>query len=393
VKRILLVDDESRVLEGIQQTLHADPDSWDVLLVPGADPALKALEHSSFDIVVSDMRVPGRGGASLLTEIQGRFPDMTRIALSETTLSSQSASVAHRVLSRTCNASELREIIERVIVLRDLVASPELRAVVGKVKALPSLSTTYLSLTEVMRKSGTSVGQVAAIIERDVAMAAKVLQLTNSAFFGLSQRVASLSSAVNLLGIETIRNLALASEAFRAFKPNPRIPVAVCQSIQDHAVKVAAIVGTLPVPRRMRDVAVVAGLLHDIGKLLLVSTLHEEYFAATARTKASGCRWFEAEQEILGTTHAEIGAYLLGLWGIPELAVEAIAHHHCPNRIAHSDFDCTTAVYVADLLAHESNPGSTEVHGGEIGERDRILLEQLGLSARLAEFRACAREL
>jgi HD-like signal output (HDOD) protein len=156
---------------------------------------------------------------------------------------------------------------------------------------------------------------------------------------------------------------------------------------------VAAIVGTLPVPRRMRDVAVVAGLLHDIGKLLLVSTLHEEYFAATARTKASGCRWFEAEQEILGTTHAEIGAYLLGLWGIPELAVEAIAHHHCPNRIAHSDFDCTTAVYVADLLAHESNPGSTEVHGGEIGERDRILLEQLGLSARLAEFRACAREL
>ena len=95
---------------------------------------------------------------------------------------------------------------------------------------------------------------------------------------------------------------------------------------------------------------------------------------------------------MLGTSHAEIGAYLLGLWGIPNLAVEAIAHHHRPTRIAHSDFDCTVAVYVADQLADELEAHPEGIKGLELGECERQCFETLGVLPRLEEFREIARE-
>jgi HD-like signal output (HDOD) protein len=99
---------------------------------------------------------------------------------------------------------------------------------------------------------------------------------------------------------------------------------------------------------------------------------------------------FEAEEELLGTSHAEIGAYLLGLWGLPNIAVEAIAHHHRPDRITHSGFDCTVAVYVAELLEEEleAHPQGAPERG--ISEHDRACLETLGLLPRISEFRELA---
>jgi HD-like signal output (HDOD) protein len=234
--------------------------------------------------------------------------------------------------------------------------------------------------------------QVSDIIEQDVAMAAKVLQLVNSAFYGLAQNVTSLQSAVAYLGMETIKNLALASETFRVFAPNSRIPQSVCETMQRHAHRTAAIAGTLPLDRKTRDVTVVAALLHDIGRLILASKMPDQFCSVLSRAGERQCEPFEAEEELLGTSHAEIGAYLLGLWGIPNLAVEAIAHHHHPTRIPHSGFDSSIAVYVADLLAHELDAHSQDSTGPELGESDRTCLETLGILPRLAEFRELARQ-
>jgi HD-like signal output (HDOD) protein len=135
---------------------------------------------------------------------------------------------------------------------------------------------------------------------------------------------------------------------------------------------------------------VVAALLHDIGNLLLASKMPDKFCSAHATAKEHGYKVFEVEQELFGTSHAEIGAYLLGLWGLPSLAVEAIAHHHHPTRIPHSGFDSTVAVYVADLLAHEveSPPqGSARL---EIEESDRACLETLGVLPNFAELRELA---
>ncbi len=135
---------------------------------------------------------------------------------------------------------------------------------------------------------------------------------------------------------------------------------------------------------------VLSALLHDIGRLVLASKMPDQFCAVLARANERGCHDFEAEEELLGTSHAEIGAYLLGLWGIPNLAVEAIAHHHRPTRIPHSDFDSTVALYVAELLAHELEAHPHDSAGSELHETDRTCLEALRVLPQFAELRQLA---
>ena len=393
MKRILFVDDESRVLDGLRRMLYAERKRWDMEFALGGEAALQACEVEAFDVVVSDMRMPGMDGATLLGHIRDRYPSSARVILSgyaEPTLSTRAVSVAHRFLAKPCNASELQSIIDRLCALQDLLCAPELRRIVGAIGQLPSLSITYTSLTQAVRDPDASVDKVADIIERDVAMAAKVLQLVNSAFFGLARRVTTLQTAVGYLGVETIKNLALASEAFRVFMPHPRVPLSECEAIQRHAHRAAAIAAVLPMEPAIRDATVVAALLHDVGSLVLGSALPDVFCSARTMAAERGCEVFTAEEELLGTSHAEIGAYLLGLWGLPNIAVEAIAHHHRPDRITHSGFDCTVAVYVAELLEEEleAHPPGAPERG--ISEHDRACLETLGLLPRISEFRELA---
>jgi HD-like signal output (HDOD) protein/CheY-like chemotaxis protein len=395
VKRILFVDDERKILDGIRRMLHADRERWDMQFAVGGEEALRAYEAGSFDVVVSDMRMPGMDGATLLTHIRDRYPSTARIVLSgysEVTLATRAVPVAHRFLAKPCNASELQSMIERVCTLQDILCTPEIRRIIGTVGELPSLSSTHAALAQAVGDPNARIGSVADIIEQDVAMSAKVLQLVNSAFFGLAQKVTSLQSAVAYLGMETIKNLALASEAFRVFVPDSRIPQSVCEAMQRHAHQTAAIARKLPMEPKTRDVTVVAALLHDIGSLVLASKMTDKFCSARSIASERGCKPFEAEEELLGTSHAEIGAYLLGLWGIPNLAVEAIAHHHRPTRIPHSGFDSSVAVYVADLLAHELDAHPQGSTGVEIAESDRACLETLGILHRFSEFRELARQ-
>jgi len=393
VKRILFVDDEIRILDGIRRMLYAERKQWEMEFVLGGEAALQACEATSFDVVISDMRMPGMDGATLLGHIRDRYPATARVILSgysEDSLARRAVPVAHRFLAKPSSSSELRSMIERVCSLQDVLSTPEIRKLVGSVGELPSLSTTYTCLTQAVSDPDSCINEIAGIIEGDVAMSAKVLQLANSAFFGLAQKVTTLSNAVSYLGMQTIKNLALASEAFRVLKPHSRIPFSVCESIEKHAHRVAAIAGVLPVDKSNRDVTVIAALLHDIGKLFLASAMPDQFYSIFLRFSERGCKPFEAEEELLGTSHAEIGAYLLGLWGIPSLAVEAIAHHHHPTRILNSSFDCTAVVYAANLLDHELVAHPTDSIGAEMAESDRACLQALGVMSRFVEFRELA---
>jgi HD-like signal output (HDOD) protein len=393
VKRILFVDDESKVLDGIRRILYAERSRWDMQFAIGGEAALRACEAGSFDAVISDMQMPGMDGATLLGHIRDRYPDAARIILSgysDVGLTTRAVPVAHRYLAKPCNISELQSTIDQVFALQDLLSAPELRRIVGKIGELPSLSVTYTSLMQTVRDPDAPMERVAQIIEHDIAMSAKVLQLVNSAFFGLAQSVTNLRTAVSYLGMETIKSLALASEVFRAFVPHPRIPQSECELIQRHAQRVAAIAGALPMEPKIREAAIVAALLHDVGHLILASAMPNEFCAARATATERGCKLFEAEEELLGTSHAEVGAYLLGLWGLSCLAVDAIAHHHHPTRILHSGFDCTAAVYLADLLDEELEAHPQGSKGIGIAEADQASLETLGVLSRLEEFRELA---
>jgi HD-like signal output (HDOD) protein len=393
LKRILFVDDENKILDGLKRMLHANRRDWDMQFAIGGEAALRACEAASFDVVVSDMRMPGMDGATLLGHIRDRFPGTARIILSghsEITSVTRSVHVAHRFLAKPCNAVELRSTIRRVCTLQEVLCTPEIRKVVGTIGELPSLSRTYTALTEALSRPDTSISEVADIVAHDVAMSAKVLQLVNSAFFGLAQNATTVQSAASFLGMETIKNLALVSETFKVFVPDARVPPSVFEAIQGQAQRTAAIALVLPADPKTREVTVLAALLHDVGRIVLASKMPAEFCAVLELTRERGCEPFQAEEEILGTSHAEIGAYLLGLWGLPNLAVEAIAHHHHPDRIPHSGFDNSVALYLAGLLAYELDVHPQDEAGAELREFDRACLERLGLLSQFAEFRQTA---
>ena len=398
MKRILFVDDESRILDGLRRSLHEDRKRWEMEFAVGGEAALKACEKAPFDIVISDMRMPGMDGATLLGHIRDQYPATARIVLSghsEIKTATRAIPVAHRFLAKPCEVTEVRATIERVFTLQELLGSAELRRAVGAIGDLPSLSRVYSALLEAVRKPDISIGQIAAIIEQDAAMSAKVLQLANSAFFGLAHRVTSLVSAVSYLGVETIKNLALTAEVFSVFRPDPRLPQ-IWEALQEHAHRSAALAGKLPLDSSMREFAVVAALLHDVGELVLAARMPDTMLASLKRAQERGCAQYEAEEEILGTSHAEIGAYLLGLWGIPHLAVEAIAHHHRPARIPHTAFDISIAVYVADQLTPDKSTQDANAAESPIEEAfaaQREVFEKLAVWDRLTEFRQIARQL
>ena len=393
MKRILFVDDETNVLDGIRRMLRGQRKRWDMEFAVGGEAALQAFETGSFDVVITDMRMPGMDGATLLGHIRDRSPGTARVVLSgyaEGALSSRAIPVAHRFLTKPCSAAELEDMIERVCAFQQILGAPELQRIIGAIGELPSLSRTYASLTRAVADPKTSISQVADIIEQDLAMSAKVLQLVNSAFYGLAQNATSLRTAAGYLGMETIKNLALVTETFRVLVPSASMSDSVCEKIQKHAYRTAAIVASLPLDPKIRDCAYVAALLHDVGRLILASRMPKEFCSILALARERKCEFYEAEEEILGTSHAEIGAYLLGLWGIPNNVVEAVAHHHHPTRIPHSGFDSSTAVYVADLLAHQLENHEQDLDGSELRESDRALLETLGILPRFSEFRELA---
>jgi HD-like signal output (HDOD) protein len=394
MKRILFVDDERQILDGLRRLLSDQQDKWDMEFAQGGEEALTLCRAKGFQVVISDMRMPGIDGATLLAEVKALLPDAARVILSgyaDAALATRSIPVAHRVLTKPCDAVELQSTIERLCTLQDLFCTRELRKVVGAIGQLPSLSGTYTALERAAQDPNTSLGDVSAIVEKDVAMAAKILQLVNSGFFGLAQSATSIKTAVDYLGMDTIRNLALASEAFQAFAPAPGIPIAFLDDMQRHAQRAALIVGTFPLPPRLRDTGLVAALLQDIGELVLACKLPQEFSAALALANSSECSQVEAEEQLLGTSHAEIGAYLLGLWGINSLVVEAVAHHHRPSRIPHGYFDACVAVYIADRLARDLmvSTDATESRTDEsLG-----LLETLGIAGQYPLFREKAKEL
>jgi HD-like signal output (HDOD) protein len=220
---------------------------------------------------------------------------------------------------------------------------------------------------------------IARIVGQDVGMSAKMLQLVNSGFFGLSRRATSLEQAVSYLGTDTIKTLALYSETFRIFVPSAKIPSSFWQMMQRHSQRAAIIAGALPITREIREIALTAALLHDAGTLALASTMADQFCGVLDEMRDKGCTQAEAEESLLGTSHAEIGAYLLGLWGINSMAVEAIAHHHHPSRISHTGLDCSLVVYLSNLLAHEVEIHPGDSSGEHLSETDRTELEALGL--------------
>jgi HD-like signal output (HDOD) protein/ActR/RegA family two-component response regulator len=397
MRRVLFVDDEPRILEALRRMLRAQRNDWEMAFAPGGEAALALMAASPFDVIVSDMRMPGMDGATLLTRVRDLYPQVVRIVLSghtELSTALRVVSVAHQFLAKPCDAETLRVAVERACHLKGLLSDDSIRRTVGALRDLPSLPRTFDALTQALTNPYASLQKIAVIVEQDVGISAKVLQLVNSAFFGIPQSITNIEHAVIYLGINTLRSLVLSLEIFHVFKPEKPLPGFCLERLHHHARLAAHIAARLPVPRHLVDIAMVAGMLHDVGKLILAWKLPDQFRKLLAEAAEEHCPLYKVEEREYGFSHAEIGAYLLGLWGLPYILVEAVALHHGPNRVPHQNFDSVSAVYVANLLAHELEPPSSEVHGEDQTETNRKELAALGVGEDLAAaWRAMAAQI
>ena len=358
-KRILFVDDEPMVLSALQRSLHSMRKEWEMVFVGGGLEALQLMERDPFDIVVTDMRMPVMSGAHLLECVKLRFPQCLRIVLSgqaDREMIIRSVDPTHQYLTKPCDVTDLKARIARAFAVRELLQNPELRGLVSKMEALPSLPSLYVALSNELKKDEASIDTIEQLISEDMAMTAKILQLVNSAFFGLQCRVSSARQAVQLLGLETIRALVLSAHVFDKF-PSDILGDGDLSYWWKHSLAAANYANDIAklerVDKHLAEDCFTSALLHDTGKVILASILDSKYRKVLMLVKSAGKGLMDAEVEILGCSHAEIGAFLLGLWGLPENVIEGVAFHHQPSRSFQSTFSTVAATHFASILQEE----------------------------------------
>lgn len=387
VKRLLFVDDEKMVLDGLRRALHGMRGEWELRFVDSPIAALEALDQEPFDAIISDMRMPSMDGAELLERVKELHGDVVRIILSgqskrETVL--RSIAPAHQFLSKPCDIQELKRRLGQAFLTRDLLRNQSLASLVSRLRSIPSLPAIYSELTAALQSEDTSLGQIEQIISKDVGMAAKILQLANSAFIGAHGNVSSLREAVSLIGAETVRSLTLSIHVFSQFDRHSSAG-AYLSALWEHSVSVASLAQRIAHlesgSKTMAEECFTAGLLHDVGKIVLIAELPCEYQQVIQRTgKDPGSVW-AAEMEFLGCPHEQVGAYLMSIWGLPPSIVEAVQFHHVPSEAAQARFSTLTVVHGADAVASASDKSPLN-HDLLL---DTAYLESLGLSER-AEF-------
>ncbi len=352
MKKILFVDDEPAILQGLRGRLYHKRREWDMTFAEGGAVALQALEDSPYDVVVTDLRMPDVDGAQLLETASRRWPQTVRIVLSGYSEQEQAVRVvryAHQYLSKPCAPQQLENVIERCLKLQALFQDERLRALVGRIHKLPAVPKTYARLCEAMARPDVSAEEVAHIVSQDMAISARLLQVVNSAFFRLARQITRIEQAVTYLGFTAVRNLVMSMEVFSQWTVTDKIGFDP-QELQAHARQVAAAARALTEKTPLADDAMLAGMLHDIGYLILAQECPRELAVAIAEHHQSGEPLYRIEQRIFGASHAEIGAYLLGIWGLPYPVVEAVAHHHQPQRVQQQQFDVLAAVVLAESL-------------------------------------------
>lgn len=396
--RVLFVDDDVNILDGLRRMLRVMRREWDIAFVDSGAKAVELLETQEFDVVISDMRMPEMDGAALLNEVRRRQPRAVRIILSgyaqdEAIL--RTIGPAHQYLAKPCDAKIVVDTINRAMKLRRFLNNKDLLELVSGLDHLPSPPEIYARLLRQLDSSRSAVTNIADTISEDLAMTAQTLKLTNSAYFALPQKIDNLHQAVLLLGTDTLKALVLAAGFFRQFSGNSRIGGKIemlskrCLGIGMTAHAIASAEG---LPPNQVDQAGSAGVLTHIGTLILLDNWPDRFAEAMRMVDNGGLKIAEAEHRVFGAAHPEIGAFLLGLWGFTDPITEAVAYHHSPLKLpSNEESPVAICVYAAQYLLKTvgASPDETDLIAG--AELD--YLTDHGLADRLPVWGEIVRKL
>lgn len=364
--RVLFVHDESAALEQFEKDFKRLSKQWEMTFARGGSAALLHLSNDHFDVIVTDMRMFGLDGASLLRHVRMAHPHMIRLAIvGETGANAllDALPEAHQVLSDPCDAHDLELRIKRAKALQECLDNPLIRDRVSGLSGLPALPRLHIDLTLLLESPHASAKSVGELIERDMTVLARLLQFVNSAFLGLARTLETAEEAVAYLGFSAVRSLALMTGLYDNSHRIQVAPEFSYERLQSHAMRVAQLAMQLTDDREEARTAFSAALLHDIGCLVLAAALPNHYSHICEHAAQEGISFRAAELAVGDFTHAELGAYFLGLWGLPYGIVEAVAHHHDPLRAEETQLGAVGAVHIANALVHGVD---------EVGRLDRV---------------------
>lgn len=369
---VLFVDDHSRVLEGLRRSLRSQRNIWDMNFSTSGKEALDIINQKEIDVIVSDMRMPEMDGAALLESVEKKSPQTVRIILSgqcdrETVF--RSVGPSHQYLSKPCDSDTIVKVISRALTLRERLSRPELRSLVAKSRVLPSSPAKFHAINQLLANEDVSVESISNIISKDIGLSAKLIQLSNSNYFGSHNPCCDIYQVVSRIGVDTIRTLILSCEISEQFNIDRLawfpIDQMHFQNLQC-AVLAAQILEAEDLDKPIVKEAFMAGFLHNIGIIILAAGLREEYAAVISSAVEHGQDLVLAEESALGAGHTDVGAYLLALWGHSEAVIEAAAYYHTPESSEYADSPVLMAVHVAKALLQKAYEGKkiyfSEVH-------------------------------
>jgi|HubBroStandDraft_5_1064220.scaffolds.fasta_scaffold00393_2 HD-like signal output (HDOD) protein len=394
MRKVLFVDDDQEEFNFLTRGISKERGQFEMRYVASGEEALVRMMAEKYDVIISSTRTVGMDGATLLQSVCDQHPAMVRILLAsqqEMERALRAVPVAHQFLLKPCDPTMARIAVERATNLSRILNNRMLASLVGTVKDLPVLPKTYFALRKKLEDPEVPLAELVEVVEKDVAISAKIFQLVNSAFFGLPLEVSSIKTAVSFLGIQMLQNLVLAAEVFSMINDTQSLPGFSFEELQAHSQLTARIAFRLPAAPHTRDIAVMAALVHDVGKLVLATRSPRHFARALAEATREQVPLFAAEKQLMGVSHAEVGAYLLGIWGLPSPVVEAVAHHHTPDSgPLEGVFDAVGIVHIANVLAHEALQRSDHKPEFPTQSVDPRFLERFGIAAQFHDWREMA---
>jgi len=347
MKSVLLAATENSQLHQFYRSWSSDRQDLDTLLITGCDTSAASLPGRRIDTVLLDGTLPDEELRSMLNTFRETQPHVVRLVVLPPEKVATEITGAHQVLPLRDDMSYLDSMIDQCLAVSEILSGNErLASLISELEKLPSSPMLYFDLRDELSSEQGDLESLTEITARDPALVAQILKIANSAFYALPRSVSNLEEAIRLLGSDTLLSLVLAAHIFSSMPP----PGVKMELLWEHSGQVSALARKIAAlqgaDRDTQGVCAIAGMLHDIGLLVLLESDPVRYLPLWKQSDGSEALLAELEQETYGMTHGELGALVLSLWGLPTEIVDAVACSHRWDESMDPNEDSTVALSV-----------------------------------------------